>query len=72
MLNDHFRLTIGAMRHIYNRVVTEQQKTYFIQRTFSIISGNYGYFWHTFGFIFFQMKLQNQYMLSTEVISKQL
>lgn len=26
MLNDCFSSTIGAMRHIYNRVVTEQQK----------------------------------------------
>lgn len=57
MLNDRFSLTIGAMRHIYNGVVTEQQKTYFSQRTFSIISRKYGTFWHTFGFISLQMEL---------------
>lgn len=53
MLNDCFSLTIGAMRQIYNGIVTEQQKSYFSQRTFSIISRKYGAFWHIFGFIFF-------------------
>lgn len=37
MLNDRFSLTIGAMRHIYNRVVTEQQKIILVKEHFHYV-----------------------------------